>query len=395
MEKMIEKKNKEGLLCPVSKKCGGCKYIEVPYKKQLEKKQHYLEKLLGGFGEVDSIIAMEEPYHYRNKVTATFKRKRTGEIYSGIYEEGTHKVVRIDECAIEDIKAREIIKTITGMIKSFKLTVYNEESGYGLLRHVMVRTAKNTGEIMVILVMTSAVFPSRNNFKKALLSKHPEITTIVQNINDKDTNMVLGDRNQVIYGKGFIVDILCGKKFKISPNSFYQVNPVQTEALYNKAIKYADLKKKETVIDAYCGIGTIGIALSDRAKNVIGVELNKDAVRDAKTNALINHIDNIEFYNNDAGKFMLEMAKQGEHADVVIMDPPRSGSNVEFMSSVVALAPKRVVYVSCGPDTLARDLKYFLKHGYAVVKITPIEMFPMTEHVETVVLMSKVNTVKG
>ena len=240
-----------------------------------------------------------------------------------------------------------------------------------------------------MLVLADAILPSKNNFVKALRKNHPDISTVVINVNDKRTSMVLGERNITVYGKGYIEDSLLGCTFRISPNSFYQVNPKQTEILYRKAIDCAGLTGKETVIDAYCGTGTIGLIASKSAKQVIGVELNKDAIRDAITNAKRNDIHNVRFYNQDAGEFMVEMAQKGEHADVVIMDPPRTGSDEAFLSSVVRLAPKRVVYVSCGPESLARDLKYLTKHGYRMKECTPVDMFPFTRHVETVVLLSK------
>ena len=348
-----------------------------------------MEKLLSGFAPVDPIVGMENPYYYRNKVCAEFRKLKNGTIISGRYQEGTHNVIETKGCKIEDQRADAIIQDITELFRSFKMMIYNEDSGYGLIRHVLIRTAHQTGQIMVIIVTASPVFPSKKNFANALLMLHPEITTIVQNINTKDTNMVLGDRNQVIYGKGYIEDVLCGKRFRLSPGSFYQINSVQTEKLYNKAIKYADLKKKETVIDAYCGIGTIGIVASDRAKRVIGVELNAEAIRDAKINSRMNKIENIEFYANDAGRFMVELADADEHIDVVFMDPPRSGSTEEFLSSVVTLFPRKVVYISCGPDTLARDLKYLTTHGYQVLKITPFDLFPFTEHTEVVTLLTR------
>lgn len=238
---------------------------------------------------------------------------------------------------------------------------------------------------MVVLITASPVFPSKNNFVKALRKIHPEITTVVQNVNGRDTSMVLGEKEHVLYGPGFIVDVLCGKKFRISSKSFYQINPVQTEKLYNLAIEAAGLTGKETVVDAYCGIGTIGIVAASAAKEVIGVELNKDAVRDAVTNAKANGEKNIRFYNNDAGKFMVQMASQNAHADVVFMDPPRSGSTEEFMDAVAILNPDRVVYVSCNPETLARDLAYFKKKGYRAEKTWAVDQFPATSHVETVV----------
>ena len=376
-------------VCSVAKKCGGCRYQGVPYQDQLRKKQKITEGLLKKFGKVEPIIGMEDPYYYRNKVHAAFGRDRKGNVISGIYEEKSHRIVSVDDCMIEDKKSQEIIRTIRGMLKSFKIKTYDEDTGYGLLRHVLVRRGFSTGEIMVVLVTVSPIFPSKNNFVKALRKEHPEITTVVLNVNDRQTSMVLGDRNIVLYGPGFIKDRLMGLTFRISPSSFYQVNPVQTEILYKTAIEYAGLGRKETVIDAYCGIGTIGLVAAKRAKNVIGVELNPDAVRDARINAKENKITNARFYQGDAGEFMENMAENGEHADVVFMDPPRTGSDKKFMSSVIKLNPSRIVYISCGPETLARDLEYLTKHGYDVRKIQPVDMFSFTDHCENICLLTK------
>ena len=361
--------------CSVSKKCGSCQYQGVPYKEQLAAKQKRMKKLLGKFANVKPIIGMDDPFYYRNKVHAVFDRDKKGNIICGTYEAKTHKVVPIEECMIEDKISQEIIRTIRDMLKSFRIKTYDEDTGYGLLRHVLVRRGFFTDEIMVVIVIGSPIFPSKNNFVKALRKKYPQITTVVLNVNDKKTSMVLGERDIVIYGKGYIRDTLCGCTFRISPQSFYQVNPVQTEILYKTAIEYAGLGRKETVIDAYCGIGTIGLVAAKRAKNVIGVELNPDAVRDARINAKENKITNARFYQGDAGEFMENMAENGEHADVVFMDPPRTGSDKKFMSSVIKLNPSRIVYISCGPETLARDLEYLTKHGYDVRKIQPVDMF--------------------
>ena len=293
----------------------------------------------------------------------------------------------MEKCLIENQKADEIIGTIRGMLKSFKIRTYDEDTGFGLLRHVLIRKGFSTGEIMVVLVTASPVFPSKNNFVKALREKHPEITTIVQNINGRGTSMVLGDKEHVLYGKGYIVDELCGCRFRISSKSFYQVNSVQTEILYEKALSLSGLTGRELVVDAYCGIGTIGIIASKAAGKVIGVELNQGAVRDAVNNAKMNGIDNIRFYCNDAGRFLVNMAEQGENADVVIMDPPRSGSTEEFMDAVGKLGARKVVYVSCNPETLARDVRYMKKLGYRAVEAWPVDMFPETDHVETAVLL--------
>ncbi len=376
-------------LCPVSEKCGGCKWIDKEYSVQLKEKEKWVRGLLEPFCKMEPIISMEQPTHYRNKVHAVFGEDRKHNIISGIYEEGTHRIVPVDSCLIENEKADAIIVSIRDLLRSFKIRPYNEDTGYGLLRHVLMRTGHVTGQIMVVLVLSSPVMPSKNNFVKALLKLHPEITTVVVNVNNKGTSMVLGDKEQVIYGKGYIEDVLCGKTFRISPKSFYQVNPVQTEKLYNKALEYADLQGKEVVLDAYCGTGTIGIIASDHAGQVIGVELNGDAVKDAKENAKRNNVKNIQFYQNDAGQFLVGMAEQGAKVDVVLMDPPRSGSDEAFLSSVVKMKPEKVVYISCNPETLARDLKYLTKNGYKVKKAVGCDMFPFTSHVEMVSLLSK------
>ena len=375
-------------LCPVARQCGGCQMLDMPYAEQLKTKRKRLETLLKGICPVKDMIGMEDPFYYRNKVHAVFDRDRRGNIISGIYQENTHNVVPVEKCMIEDQKADEIIGTIRGMLKSFKIRTFDEDTGYGLLRHVLIRRGFESGEIMVVLVTASPVFPSKNNFVKALREKYPEITTIVQNINGRGTSVVLGEKEHVLYGKGYIVDTLCGCSFRISSRSFYQVNPVQTEKLYTKALELAGLTGKETVVDAYCGIGTIGIIASKKAGNVIGVELNQDAVRDAINNAKMNQISNIRFFCNDAGRFLVNMAEAGEKADVVIMDPPRSGSTEEFMDSIAKMGAKKVVYVSCNPETLARDLAYMKKLGYKAKEAVGFDMFPATEHVETVVLLS-------
>lgn len=379
------KKNAKKSMCPVMRQCGGCQMLDMPYAEQLKTKRKRLETLLKGICPVKDMIGMEDPFYYRNKVHAVFDRDRRGNIISGIYQENTHNVVPVEKCMIEDQKADEIIGTIRGMLKSFKIRTFDEDTGYGLLRHVLIRRGFESGEIMVVLVTASPVFPSKNNFVKALREKHPEITTIVQNINGRGTSMVLGEKEHVLYGKGYIVDTLCGCSFRISSRSFYQVNPVQTEKLYTKALELAGLTGKETVVDAYCGIGTIGIIASKKAQNVIGVELNQDAVRDAINNAKMNQISNIRFFCNDAGRFLVNMAEAGEKADVVIMDPPRSGSTEEFMDSIAKMGAKKVVYVSCNPETLARNLAYMKKLGYKAKEAVGFDMFPATEHVETVV----------
>ena len=376
-------------VCSVAKKCGGCRYQGVSYQEQLRRKQRITEGLLKKFGKVEPIIGMEDPYYYRNKVHAAFGRDRKGNVISGIYEEKSHRIVSVDDCMIEDKKSQEIIRTIRGMLKSFKIKTYDEDTGYGLLRHVLVRRGFSTGEIMVVLVTVSPIFPSKNNFVKALRKEHPEITTVVLNVNDRQTSMVLGDRNIVLYGPGFIKDRLMGLTFRISPSSFYQVNPVQTEVLYGKAMEFAAMTGKERVIDAYCGTGTIGIIASGNARDVIGVELNRDAIRDARMNARENKIRNVRFVPGDAGWFMEGIAAEGEK------DPPRSGSDRKFLHSLLTLSPEKIVYVSCNPESLARDLACLTKRDYLVKKMQPVDMFPLTDSVEVVCLLENRRTRPG
>lgn len=379
-------------LCPVFKKCGGCQLLHIPYQEQLKEKQKKLSGLLAPFCVTEPFIGMEEPRHYRHKVSAAFDRDRRGNVISGVYKEGTHIVVPVEKCLLENQKADAVIASVRGLLRSFKIKTYDEDSGYGLLRHVLVRTGYATGQIMVVLVLASPILPSKNNFVKALLKEHPEITTVVLNVNDKKTSMVLGEKEHVIYGPGYIEDELCGMTFKISPKSFYQVNPVQTEKLYQKAMEYAALTGKETVLDAYCGTGTIGMIAARRAKKVIGVELNRDAVKDAVVNAKRNQVENIRFYQKDAGEFMVQIAESGDKVDVVFMDPPRSGSDETFLSALLRLKPEKVVYISCNPETQARDLKFLTAKGYRVRKGVGVDMFPNTVGIETVVLLGNQKT---
>ena len=402
--------------CPYFKKCGGCQYINLSYEEQLKKKEQTVSKYLKDIAtsqhiKIDSIIGSESPYNYRNKVHSVFGRDGKGKVVRGIYKEDSHKIVDIKECLLEDKTADAIIEEVKRLLPSFKYKVFDEDTGFGWLRHLLVRkgekgsskTANNdseikkdekvtkTSEYMLVLVTSSVPFPGKNNFVKAIRTKFPEISTIVQNINDKRTSMILGDRNIVCYGKGFIEDELLGLTFRISPNSFYQVNPHQTSKLYKKAIEYAGDISSKTVIDTYCGTGTIGMCMAEKAKNVIGIELNPSAVRDAISNAKANNIKNIEFIKADATKWMQEYQEKIKDSDdyVLVMDPPRSGSTEEFITAASNAGIKNIVYVSCNPETLSRDLKSFIKKKYSVAEITPVDMFPWTEHVETVCLLSK------
>ncbi len=361
----------------------------LSYQDQLRWKQSLVERLLGKFCRVEPIIGMENPRHYRNKVQAAFGLTRDRKIISGVYQSSTHRIVPVDSCMIEDRKADEIIVTVRSLLKSFKLQPYQEDHGIGFLRHVLVKRGFASGQIMVVLVTSTPIFPAKNRFVEALRKEHPEITTILMNVNPYRTSLVLGDAEKVLFGPGYIEDTLCGCVFRISAKSFYQINPVQTERLYSKAIELACLTGKETVIDAYCGIGTISLIAARHAGHVIGVELNGDAVRDAIVNAKRNRIENVYFHKADAGAFMEQMAHEGQAADVVFMDPPRAGSDEKFLSSLLVLSPKKVVYISCNPETQERDLQFLRKSGYRVVRIQPVDMFPHTNHVECVVKLCR------
>lgn len=373
--------------CPYAKKCGGCQLQNMDYERQLKFKQAKAVSALGKFHRVYDIIGMKNPYNYRNKVQAAFGLTRSGKTVSGVYQSSSHRIVNVDKCMIEDKIADEIIVFIRSVLPEFKIVPYNEDSGKGFLRHVLVKRSFSTGQIMVVFVGASPVFPQKNNITKRLLKRFPDITTVVFNINPHKTSMLLSEREEVLFGKGYIEDELCGLKFRISPKSFYQINPVQTKVLYETALEYAELDKSQTVIDAYCGTGTIGLCASGFVKEVIGVELNGDAVKDAKINAKINGVKNARFFKGDAGEFMIEASRENIHIDTVFMDPPRAGSDKAFLSSLVKLSPKRVVYISCNIETQKRDLLYLVKNGYKVRKIQPVDMFPHTSHIESVCLL--------
>ena len=374
--------------CPAAAKCGGCQLTRLSYAEQLQWKQQRVAELLDGICEVRPILGMEDPFHYRNKVHAVLAVDKAGKPISGVYAMGTHRVVPVRHCLIEDRRADRIIQTIVAMLPAYKLRIYNEYTHRGFLRHILIRTGHVTGQIMVVLVATSLEFPGKKAFVQELIQRHPEITTVVLNCNQRETSMVLGTKEITLYGEGYMEDELCGKRFRISPQSFYQVNAKQCEVLYRTAIDAAQLTGAETLLDAYCGTGTIGLCASDGCKQLIGVELNADAIRDAKENARRNGVENARFLCDDAGRFMQKLAKEGNAPDVVMMDPPRAGSDQKFLQSLLMLKPKRVVYVSCNPETLARDLRVLVDGGYQAEWATPVDMFPGTEHVETVVLLS-------
>ncbi|WP_302212263.1 23S rRNA (uracil(1939)-C(5))-methyltransferase RlmD [uncultured Ruminococcus sp.] len=374
--------------CSCFKRCGGCQ-LDKPYAEQIEWKQAKEDRMLSRFCRPKQIIAMSDPYNYRNKVQTVYKVNGSKHIVSGVYQSSKHSVVLTDDCFLEDIRAQQVIATLKDLMADFRILPYNEESGQGLLKHTLIRTSQTTGEVMLVLVTSSPVFPAKKNFVHAITEKHPYITTIVQNINKGTTPLTLGDRDIIMYGKGYITDELCGCRFRVSPHSFYQVNPEQTEKLYAQAISCAELKKGDKVIDAYCGTGTIGLIAAKSGADVAGVELNAEAVKDAVSNAKLNKLDNIRFYNEDAGEFMTKLADAGESCDTVFLDPPRAGTTEEFVDSLGKLRPEKIVYVSCKIETLERDLKLLAKIGYKAQLIQPVDMFPHTTGIENVVLLKR------
>ena len=374
--------------CKVCTACGGCQYQQISYKTQLEFKTKRVKEALHRIGGVKCsiplCIGMDDPYYYRNKIQMPYSKDRRGNVVYGFFKENSHEIIPVKECMIEDKRASSILWDIKELLKKMNIPIYQEDNGKGILRYVLIRTSYHYDELMVVLVTSMMNFPGKRNFVEALTKLHPEITTVVENVNKRHTNVILGVEEKVLYGPGFIKDKILDLDFEISPSSFFQVNPVQVEILYKKALKLIDFNKKLVVLDAYAGVGTIGLIAARNAKKVISVEINKDAHRNAKENAKRNNVKNIEFYQDDASRFIDNY--DGE-LDVVIMDPPRKGSDEVFLSSLIRRGIKQIVYISCDPETLARDIKYLSTH-YMVDYVQPVDMFPMTSHVETICALS-------
>lgn len=377
-----------GERCPYAKKCGGCQMQNLRYEDQLRWKQAQVQRQIGRFCRVQPILGMENPLHYRCKVQAAFAPVH-GRTVSGIYQSSSHILVPVEHCMIEDEGAQRIVADVRRLMPKFRVTPFDEDARRGVLRHVLVRRGWATGQYLAAIVSFTPVFPSKRRFAEALVRLHPELTTVVLNVNRQRTSMVLGSEEHVLYGPGFIEDELCGLRFRISASSFYQVNPPQAERLYRAAIGMAQLTGKESVLDAYCGVGTIGLAASSQAGRVAGVELNPVAARDASGNARRNNVRNARFFAGDAGEFLRDAAAGGEPFDVVLMDPPRAGASREFLEAICAAAPRRVVYISCNPETQARDLRFLASHGYRAERAQPVDMFPFTHHIENIVSLSR------
>ena len=383
-------------ICRVSKQCGGCSRIDVPYNEQLAAKDEFVRNLFGCFADVEirSILGMDDPNHYRNKVTSPFAPGKRGpnggrEILTGMYAAGTHRIIQTDGCLVENEQAQQVVRAVKQIMKKHRIEPYDEDKGTGFIRHAVVRVGHESGEVLVTLVTNDDAFPNSKSFCRELVKRCPFVTTVVQNVNTRQTNVILGQQEKKLYGPGFILDTLCGLSFRISSQSFYQVNALQTTVLYDTAIRLANLDGTQTVIDAYCGTGTIGLVAAKRgAARMIGVDSVESAIRDARENARHNGVDNATFVAADAGAFMCECAEAGDKVDVVFMDPPRAGSTEVFLDALVKLRPDRVVYISCNPETQVRDVQHLVAKGYALKTVQPVDMFPHTDHVETVALLA-------
>lgn len=376
--------------CKVCTSCGGCQYQQINYDAQLAIKTNRVKQAINRIAGITDVkiqdcIGDKSIYYYRNKIQMPFGKDKKGNVVYGFYKENTHEIIPIKECVIEDKRASSILWDIKELVKKYRISVFNEDTLKGLLRYVLIRTSKHYDELMVVLVVSQLNFPGQRNFINELVALHPEITTIVENVNSRKTNVVLGNVEKVLYGKGFIKDSILGLSFEISASSFYQINPIQVEKLYKTAADLLNPNKEDVLLDAYSGVGTIGLVLADKVKKVISVEINKSASKNAIENAKRNNITNAEFYCDDASKFIDEY--EG-NIDVVVMDPPRKGSDEIFLNALIRNKIKKIIYVSCDPETLARDIKYLSKN-YRLTFVQPVDMFPQTCHVESVVLLER------
>ncbi|MFV0341624.1 MAG: 23S rRNA (uracil(1939)-C(5))-methyltransferase RlmD [Anaerocolumna sp.] len=385
-------------ICEIADKCGGCSIMHFNYEKQLEYKQNKVINCLtriGGFSstyELEPIIGMEEPYHYRNKAQYPVGTSRDGKLLMGFYAGGTHSIIDSGHCYIQAKENDSILPIVRAFINKYKISVYDEERHEGLIRHVLTRVGFETGEIMVCIIINGKSLPHSENLVEDFI-KIPGMTSISININKEKTNVILGEKVIPLWGKPYITDYIGDIKYQISPLSFYQVNPGQTKKLYEKALAYADLKGHETVWDLYCGIGTISLFLAGKAKKVYGVEIVPQAIEDARENAMINHITNTEFFVGAAEEVLPEKYKEdGIYAEVIVVDPPRKGCDISLLDTIVTMAPKKVVYVSCDPATLARDLRYLCDRGYELKKVVAVDQFGHTTHVESVVSLHRKDT---
>ncbi|MDT8862497.1 23S rRNA (uracil(1939)-C(5))-methyltransferase RlmD [Alkalihalobacillus sp. MEB130] len=382
-------------LCPVYHQCGGCQIQHLHYDAQLLSKQKQVKDVLERIGGLKDVtvhpaLGMEHPWRYRNKAQVPIGEEG-GLVIAGFYQKRSHRIINMDECLIQHEENDQIIRVAKSIANKYGIRAYDEEKHRGTLRHVVARKGKVTNEVMVVFVTRGKELPNKKNIIEEIQEQIPNVKSIVQNINPKRTNVIFGDETKVLWGEEYIHDYIGDIKFAISARSFYQVNPEQTKVLYDKALEYANLTGQETVIDAYCGIGTISLFLARRAKHVYGVEIVPDAIADAKRNAELNGITNVDFAVGEAEKVMPWWYAQGIRADVVVVDPPRKGCDQELLDTILSMKPKRVVYVSCNPATLARDLKVLEEGGYVTKEVQPVDMFPHSSHIENVAVLEMKN----
>lgn len=376
------------------KDCGGCQIQELDYNKQLELKTNEVKQVISRIGKLENVeihetIGMQSPCRYRNKAQFPIQNIN-GSTAIGFYKKKSHDVIPTDMCVIQHDINDKIIKIIKTYIQAYNVSIYNETTHTGVLRHLVTKVGFTTNEVMVVLVANGTNLPHLNELASVLKENILGFKTLVLNVNKAKTNVILGKENKVIYGNGKINDYIGDLVFEISPLSFFQVNPVQTEVLYNKALEYAELKENDTVFDIYCGIGSISLFLAQKATKVYGIEIVEDAIKDAKINAKLNNLNNVEFYVGKAEEVVPKMYSEGKTANVVVVDPPRKGCDEKVLDTIVSMKPDRVVYVSCNPSTLARDLAYLDERGYKCVEIQPVDMFPHTMHVETVAKLRRI-----
>ncbi|MEG0857105.1 MAG: 23S rRNA (uracil(1939)-C(5))-methyltransferase RlmD [Terrisporobacter sp.] len=373
--------------------CGGCQIQELDYKEQLNVKTNEVKQVISRIGKLDDVVihdalGMEEPFRYRNKAQFPIQ-KVNGVPVIGFYKKKSHDIIPTDQCIIQHDVNDKIIKIIKTYIRAYKVSIYDEKTHTGVLRHLVTKVGFTTKEVMVVLVANGRKLPYLNELASVLKENIPGFKTLVVNVNRDKTNVILGQENRIIYGDGKINDYIGDLVFEISSLSFFQVNPVQTEVLYNKALEYANLGENDTVFDIYCGIGTISLFLAKKAKKVYGIEIVDEAIKDAKINAKLNNLDNVEFSVGKAEEVVPKMYKQGKRGNVVVVDPPRKGCDEKVLDTIVSMQPDRVVYVSCNPSTLARDLNYLHERGYKCQEVQPVDMFPHSVHIENVALIVK------
>ncbi|WP_040984768.1 23S rRNA (uracil(1939)-C(5))-methyltransferase RlmD [Oceanobacillus jeddahense] len=374
--------------------CGGCQLQHMSYALQLQMKQNQVHNVMKKIAHLEHvpvhpIIGMEDPSHYRNKIQIPVDEKN-GELITGYYQKRSHRILQNqDTCYVHNHAMNEVLPFIRHLMNKHGVQAYDEKTHRGELRHIMIRTGHFTGEMMVVLVTRTAKLPGKERMIEELREKFPFIKSIVQNINDQRTNVILGKKTKVLWGASYIHDTIGDLTFAISPKSFYQVNPVQTKVLYDKALEYAAIDENDVVVDAYCGIGTISLFLAQKAKKVYGIEVVPEAIEDAKKNAERNGINNVTFTVGQAEKVMPTWKKEGLDPDVIVVDPPRKGCDQEFLDAMMAMKPKRIVYVSCNPSTLARDLRILEDGGYEAKEVQPVDLFPNTGHCEVVTVLER------